>query len=358
MKRPVKKSARKQKSKGIVKRILIAFTLLLVLSAAISFYWFYNRVFAVNLRLSENKNEFVYIRTGANLDDVVQALAHSGWLLNKETFVWLAEFMEYDDKILPGRYRLNERMSNLDLVRHLRSGKQEPVKLTFRSIRTKEQLAGKVGKVLEADSSSILALLNDSEYMKQFGLSPEQALCMFFPDTYEFYWNTEASEFIGKMSKYYNEYWTTDKINQAKAAGLTKTDVQIIASIVVQESNQRDEWPVIAGVYINRLRVGLPLQADPTVKFALGDFELKRVRKYHTEVESPYNTYRNKGLPPGPIYMTGKQSIEAVLNFQQHNYLYFCARPDRSGYHTFTKTYSEHLKVAAQYHRSLNKRGI
>jgi UPF0755 protein len=358
MKRPAKRTSKKKKTQGNLKKVVIAFVLLLVVSASVSFIFFYKRVFSVNLRLDSNKSEYVYIKTGAELLDVADALSVSGWLNNRESFIWLAEFMEYDRQILPGRYRLKAEMSNLDLVRHLRSGKQEPVKLTFTSIRTKEQLAGKVGKVLEADSSSIIVLLNNAQFMEQFGISPEQALCLFLPDTYEFYWNTDASVFIRKMGRYYNDFWTSERLKQAEDAGLSKTDVQIIASIVTQESNRRDEWPVIAGVYINRLRIGLPLQADPTVKFALKDFELKRIRKHHTEVDSPYNTYKYKGLPPGPIYMAGKQSMDAVLNYQQHNYLYFCARPDRSGYHTFSKTYSEHLKAAAQYHRSLNKRGI
>ncbi|MCB0819965.1 MAG: endolytic transglycosylase MltG [Bacteroidetes bacterium] len=353
-----RKSGKKQKKSVKLGRVLLLIAAILTLSATISFYWFYKRVFAVNLRLDGNKKEFVYIRTGSDINDVVNALTESGWLIDKSSFIWLSEFMKYDERILPGRYQLEGSMSNLDLVRQLRSGKQVPVNLTFRSMRTKEQLAGRVGRILEADSLSLINLMNDSGFMRQFGLNPEQALCLFLPDTYEFYWNTDASTFIRKMAEQYNAFWTEDRLKKAESAGLSKTDVQILASIIVQESNMRDEWPVIAGVYINRLKIGLPLQADPTVKFALGDFELKRVRKYHTTVDSPYNTYKYKGLPPGPIYMAGKQSMDAVLNYQRHNYLYFCARPDRSGYHTFTKSYTEHLRVAGKYHRSLNARGI
>ena len=339
-------------------KVVVAILLLLLLSLALSFAWFYERAFGKNVQLNGDKSEFVYIETGSDLNDVVSALTESGWLINRSSFIWLAEFMNYDEKIKPGRYRLTDGMSNRALIQLLRSGKQEPLKLTLRALRTKEQLAGKVSKVLELDSLDLIELLNDKEFMEQFGLNENTALCLFMPDTYEFYWNTSAKGFVERMNSEYEKFWTEERLQKAAKAGLSKTDVQIIASIVVQESNQRDEWPIIAGVYINRLRIGMRLQADPTVKFALQDFELKRIRSIHTEVESPYNTYKYKGLPPGPIYITGKQSMDAVLNYQSHNYLYFCARPDRSGYHSFSKSFLEHKRLAREYHRSLNSRGI
>ncbi|MEX1188638.1 MAG: endolytic transglycosylase MltG [Bacteroidia bacterium] len=352
-----KKTTGKGKRKSGMK-LFLAILGLLTISLALSFAWFYERAFGENLNLNGKKSEFVYIKTDADFNDVVNALTESGWLENQASFVWMAEFMKYDKKILPGRYRLKNGMSNREIVSLLRSGKQEPLNLTLRAIRTKEQLAGKVGRVLEADSLDLIELFNDSEYMAKFGLNDKTALCLFMPDTYEFYWNTSAETFIERMASQYDNYWSEENLQKAKNVGLKKTEVQIIASIVVQESNQRDEWPIIAGVYINRFRIGMALQADPTVKFALGDFDLRRIRSIHTSVESPYNTYKYKGLPPGPIYMTGKQSMDAVLNYQSHNYLYFCARPDRSGYHSFSKSFSEHQRVARQYHRSLNQRGL
>lgn len=356
-KRKPKKGNKAGKKSGKLK-VVLAILILLILSLAFSFVWFYERAFGNNVQLNGEKSEFVYIETGSNLNDVVSALTTSGWLINRSSFIWLAEFMKYDEKVKPGRYRLINGMSNRALIQLLRSGRQEPLKLTLRALRTKEQLAGKVSKVLELDSLDLIELLNNKEFMEQFGLNENTALCLFMPDTYEFYWNTSAKEFIERMSSEYAKFWTEERIAKAAEAGLSKADVQIIASIVVQESNQRDEWPIIAGVYLNRLRIGMPLQADPTVKFALQDFELKRIRSIHTSVESPYNTYKYKGLPPGPIYITGKQSMDAVLNYQSHNYLYFCARPDRSGYHSFSKSFSEHQRLARQYHRSLNERGI
>ncbi len=352
-----KKGSRSLKKSRTLKIVLATF-LLLILSLAISFAWFYERAFGKNIQLGAEKTEFIFISTGSNLSDVVSELTESGWLINRSSFIWMAEFMKYDEKVLPGRYRLKNGMSNKELVQLLRSGKQEPLNLTLRAIRTKEQLAGKVSKVLELDSLDLITLLNDSDYMQQFGLDENTALCLFMPDTYEFYWNTSAKGFVERMNIEYEKVWAGEREEKAAKAGLSKSDVQIIASIVVQESNQRDEWPVIAGVYLNRLKIGMPLQADPTVKFALQDFDLKRIRSIHTSVESPYNTYKYKGLPPGPIYITGKQSIDAILNYQSHNYLYFCARPDRSGYHSFSKSFLEHKRLARQYHRSLNARGI
>lgn len=354
-----KKSKNKPTSrKKQLLRVVVSVFLLLLITLGLSYAWFYKLAFKQNLQLSQDKTELIYISTGSNLTDVVNALTQSGWLVDKSSFIWMAEFMNYDDKIKPGRYRLKDGMSNRELVSHLRSGKQEPVKLVLQSLRTTEQLAGRVAQKLEVDSTELSSLLNDSDYLSEFSLKPETAICMFLANTYEFYWNTSADQFIRRMFNEYNKFWSDERLENAKRLGLSKVDAQIIASIVVQESNRRDEWSTIAGVYINRLKIGMALQADPTVKFALQDFELKRVRSVHTQFDSPYNTYKYKGLPPGPIYMTGQQSIDSILNYKSHNYLYFCAKPDRSGYHEFSKSYSKHLINARRYHRSLNARGI
>ncbi len=341
-----------------LKRVLIALIGIVFLSLVISFGYFYSRAFRPNLTLGQQKTSFVYIRTTDTFNDVVNQLSGRGMLKNRESFIWLSSYMEYDDKVKPGRYRVKDGMSNRELVRLLRSGKQEPIRVTFQNIRTKEILAGKVGRTLEADSLSLINILNDRDEMEKYGLDPSHALSLFLPDTYEFYWNTPADVFVEKMGKGYVNFWTAERKEKAAQIGLSQAEVSVLASIVLQESNKSDEWPVIAGVYLNRLNKGMKLQADPTVKFALNDFDLRRIRSNHLQVESPYNTYKYPGLPPGPIYMAGPRSMDAVLNYQTHSYLYFCARPDRSGYHSFAVTFEQHKQNARRYQSSLNDRGI
>lgn len=357
-KKPAKKTRSKAKSTSKFGKVFLAFSILLIAILAAAFFYFYSKVFKVNLVLKNKQATFLYIKTDDTFEEVVNALTEEGWLVDKSSFVWLSEYMDYTGNIHPGRYRLKPEMTNRELVTLLRSGKQEPLRVTLQGIRTKEQLAGRIGRLLEADSLSLIRLLSDNDYLEAYGLNSDNALCLFLPDTYEFYWNTNSDAFVKKMSKSYNSFWNEAQLSKAKEIGLTPIEVQIIASIVVQESNQRDEWPIIAGVYINRFKKGMLLQADPTVKFALRNFDLRRIRSIHTSVDSPYNTYKYAGLPPGPIYMAGKQSMEAVLNYQRHSYLYFCARADRSGYHAFAKTFEEHKQNARKYQRSLNARGI
>ncbi len=343
---------------GSFKRLFLALGVIVFISLCISFGYYYNRVFRPNLTLGQQKTDFVYIRSTDSFIDVVNQLTERGMLRNRESFIWLSSFMDYDKKVKAGRFRVKDGMSNRELVMLLRSGRQEPIRITFQNIRTKEDLASKVGRNLEADSSSVMELLNDRSQMQQYGLDPQHALSLFMPDTYEFYWNTTAPKFIDKMGVTYSKFWTEERLNKATQMGLSRGEVCVLASIIVQESNKADEWPIIAGVYLNRLHKGMKLQADPTVKFALNDFTIRRIRSNHLQVESAYNTYKYSGLPPGPIYMTGKGSIDAVLNYQSHNYLYFCARPDRSGYHSFAVTFEQHKQNARSYQSSLNDRGI
>jgi UPF0755 protein len=264
----------------------------------------------------------------------------------------------YDEKIRPGKYHIKPGMSNLDLVRMLMGGKQEPVKFTFNNIRLKKELAAKVGRNLEADSLRMETILGDDGYWKKFGFTAENCMVLFLPDTYEFWWNTDTDEFVDKMAKEYKKFWTDERKAKAKKIGLSQADVSIMAAIVEKESNMRDERPTIAGVYMNRLNKGMKLQADPTVVYALGDFTVKRVLNADTRIDSPYNTYMYPGLPPGPICLPSKNSIDAVLNYKKHTYVYFCAKEDFSGYHNFATTYDEHLKNAAKFQKALNDRGI
>jgi UPF0755 protein len=353
-------SSKKQgkKSSSSFKKIMIALAILLLLSLGSSFFYYYGKIFKPNLSLNGPKTGFVYVKTTDKFEDVVNQLSEKKMLQNRESFIWMAEFLKYKDHVLPGRYKVKDGMNNKDLVALLKSGKQEPVKITIQSIRTKEQLAGKVGKLLEADSISLIQYFNDESKMEKLGLTSETALSYFLPDTYEFYWNTPAPKFIERMGKAYDKFWNDDRRKLAADMNLSPAQVSILASIVIQESNMSDEWPVIAGVYYNRYKQGMKLQADPTVKFALNDPSIRRIRNNHLQVESPYNTYKFVGLPPGPIYMASKKCIDAVLRYQHHNYIYFCAKPDGSGYHAFAVTYEQHLQNARKYQKNLNKRGI
>ena len=351
-----KKSGKKGSSS--LKKIAIALAILLLFSLGSSFYYYYGKVFKPNLTLNGQKTGFVYIKSTDTFDDVVHQLSEKKMLRNRESFIWMAEFLKYKERVLPGRYRVKDRMSNKELISLLRSGKQEPLRITIQNLRTKEQLAGKIGRLLEADSISLIQYFNDDSKMKKLGLSPASALSYFMPDTYEFYWNTPTSKFMERMGKAYDKFWNDDRRKLAANMGLTPAEVTTLASIVMQESNRADEWPIIAGVYYNRFIKGMKLQADPTVKFALNDASIRRIRSNHLQVESPYNTYKYAGLPPGPIYMSSPKCIDAVLGYQHHNYIYFCAKPDGSGYHAFAVTYEQHLQNARKYQRNLNQRGI
>ncbi len=352
-----KSPAKKKKANPGYVKVLVALAIVLGIVLAGSAYFFYSRAFRSNLVLSHGE-KYVYIRTGATFEDVMQELGREGMLHNTESFRWLAEQMHYDEQIKPGRYSVRPGMNNRELIELLRSGEQEPVELVFKNIKNRFELAGKVSKFIEADSSEILKTISSSEFREQYGLNPENALSLIFPDTYLFYWNTPAKEFVDSMGTNYRSFWNSERKDIASKMGLSIAEVSVLASIIQQESNRKDEWPVIAGVYLNRLKKNMKLQADPTVKFAVGDDGIRRIKGNHLKVNSPYNTYQNFGLPPGPIALAKKESIDAVLNYQTHSYLYFCARPDRSGYHDFASTYTEHTRNASRYRKSLDARGI
>ncbi|MEA3317340.1 MAG: endolytic transglycosylase MltG, partial [Bacteroidota bacterium] len=235
---------------------------------------------------------------------------------------------------------------------------QKPLKLVFNNIRNIENLAGRVAKKIEADSSAIVNLMHNNKFIEELGFNKYTYTCIFIPNTYEFWWNTSAKSFVLRMHKEYLKFWNTERKAKAKKLNLSKEEVITIASIVDEETYKNDEMPRIAGVYINRLRKRIPLQADPTIKFAVGDFSIKRVLTKHLKTESPYNTYKHYGLPPGPISIPSIAAIDAVLNYEHHKYLYFCAKDDFSGYHNFAKNLYEHNRNARAYRRALNKKRI
>lgn len=305
-----------------------------------------------------SKGKYLYIRTGSTYEDVKRELEQGGYVRDMWSFNMVAEQADYPQKIKAGKYRINRGMSNYNMVRMLRNGRQEPVKLVINKLRTKEDFIKLVSTQLEADSNKLRTMLNDPSYLAQFGFAPNTAMCAVIPDTYEFFWNTGADKAYRRLYNYYEKYWTDARKQKAQAKGLSPEQAMIVASIVDEETNKNDEKGNVASVYLNRFRKGMRLQADPTVKFATGDFAIKRITSAHTSINSPYNTYMYAGIPPGPICTPSKKSIDAVLNAPATDYLYFCAKEDFSGYHRFAATYPEHQKNARLYQQALNARGI
>ncbi|MEY3842730.1 MAG: hypothetical protein RIR80_301 [Bacteroidota bacterium] len=317
--------------------------------------------FSLKLFRSNTNNQFeqgyLYIPTGSNLDDVVAIIKAQHILNNTESFKWVASKMNFKN-IKPGKYKITKGLSNIELVRLLRSGKQEPIKLTFQNIRLKTDFAGYIGKNFEIDSLAFLNMLDSIDLVRQYGFDEETIFCMFIPNTYELYWNNSKEKFFERMQKEYVKFWNTERLAQAKAIGLSPVQVSILASIVDQEALLNREMVRIAGVYMNRLNRGIKLEADPTVIFANGDFTVKRVLYKLLQKDSPYNTYKYNGLPPGPICMPSVAAIDAVLHFEKHNYIYFCAKEDFSGLHNFASNVTEHQMNARKFQQALNNRGI
>ena len=335
--------------------IIIGFLALLLLAAGtFAGYRIHRFIYGDNMSVIDKESTFLYIPTGADYEQVCVLLSEAG-LKDSESFRLTARKMNYPNKVKPGRYRLTDGMNNIELVRMLRSGRQIPVKVTFNNIRLNTQLAGAVTPPIEADSADVMRLLTDSVYQAKFKLTPQTVLTIFIPNTYEFFWNTSATDFMERMSKEHNRFWNETRKQKARNAGMTPTQVSILASIIEEETQMDGEKPTMAGVYINRLKLGMPLQADPTVKYAAGDFAIRRVLNKHKEIKSPYNTYMHKGLPPGPICIPGIASIDAVLNYVKHDYLFFCAKDDFSGYHSFARTLAAHNSNARAYQNALNK---
>lgn len=337
------------------KKIIWSIIIVIVLSGAIMGINLYSKLFKNNI--SEDAAEYLYIPTGSSIDDVERIIKENNVLLNTETFKWVATQLKYKT-IKPGKYRIKQGMSNVELVRKLRAGDQEVVKLSFQNFRLMSEFAGYVGKQLECDSLELINKLDSIDLIRKYGFNEENIFCMFIPNTYEFYWNTSALKFIDKMNEQYQKFWTDDRIAKAKKIGLTKTEVSILASIVDQEALVNKEMKTIAGVYMNRINRGMKLEADPTVIFAIGNFNIKRVLNKMLAHNSPYNTYKYNGLPPGPICMPSIAAIDAVLSYEKHNYIYFCAKEDFSGYHNYASNITEHQKNAKKFQLALSKRGI
>lgn len=339
-------------------KIIISIIVILVISAGIAAWRLYHAIYEPNVFLGERKTSHVFIPTGSNYNDVKAILYEKGMIVNTNTFEWLAEKKNYRNNIKPGRYLIHKDMGNNELINLLRSGEQDPVMLTFNNIRQKEQLAGSIAYQIEADSASIVQLLNDSSVLEKYDMNPQTSKLLFIPNSYEFFWNTSAEQLLERMHREYNNFWNEQRLQKAENIGLTPVEVGTLASIIQQETSKADEFARVAGVYINRLKKNMKLQADPTVIFAAGDFTIRRVLNKHLAIDSPYNTYKYAGLPPGPIALPDPRVIDAVLNYENHQYLYFCAKDDFSGYHAFARTYSQHIANARRYQRALNARNI
>ena len=322
-------------------------------------YELYSRVYQPNVVLPDNTEKYIYIPSNSEFSDVVKVLSENGLLINANSFEWLARQKKYDTNIKAGRYRINRAVNNNDLVNLLRSGKQTPIKVTFNNLRNKEQLAGKIASQIEADSLSIIKYITDTTFLNKLKLNTDNVACLFIPNTYEFYWNTSVEGFVNRMVKEYSDFWNSNRKKKAAEIKFNYYQVAVLASIVEKEQSiKKDERPEIAGLYLNRLKKRMKLESDPTLIFALGDFTIKRVLNKDKKVDSPYNTYKNKGLPPGPICIPSINAIDAVLNASEHNYIFMCAKEDFTGYHNFAKTYAKHLINARKYQKALNKREI
>lgn len=302
----------------------------------------------------------VLIPTGATFDEVADSLLLKGFIRDEAAFRLIAEQMEYKrDPMRAGRYKLEPGMSLMKMVRHLRSGEQAPVNVVLTNERLPENVAAKVARFIEPDSAELLALFTDQAFLDEIGYTPKTFMTLFIPNTYQFFWNTSPRKFVERMVKEHEAFWGKERRkDKAIEKGLSIQEVYTLASIVDKETLANSEKPAIAGVYLNRLQIDMPLQADPTSVFATRDFETKRVTEYHTKFDSPYNTYMYRGLPPGPIGMASISGIDAVLDAQQHKYLYFCAVGDESGLHAFAETYPQHLVNAARYREKLRERGL
>ena len=317
----------------------------------------YRNSFGVTIK-SQTNNKVIYIPTGSSYEQVLDTLYSTLYIKNRKVLDWVAKKKNYPVLIKPGRYVINSDMSYITLINLLRSGRQKPVKFTFNNVRTLNQLAGKIGNKIEADSSRLINFLSDESNYVSDGFNKENIIGLFIPDTYELYWNTDARGLYLRMLNEYNLFWNSQRLTKAKDEGLNPKEVAILASIIDDEVAKPDEKPRIAGVYLNRLKRGIPLQSCPTIKFALNDFTITRVLKKYLIVDSPYNTYKHTGFPPGPIGCPSNDGLDAVLNAEKHDYLYFAAKADFSGYHNFSRTLAEHNRYAEVYQRELNKRKI
>jgi UPF0755 protein len=340
---------------GTFKKFIIVMVVILVIALAFTGINYYLKYFGPNVT---GKQEYLYIRTGASFSQVYEKIKQEGIVKDTSSFVWAAENMNYKTRVKPGRYHLHEGMSNRRLINMLASGTQEPVTVSFHNLRLKEQFAGFIAKKIEPDSTAIISLLDSARYVQKYGFTTDNVYTMFLPNSYQMYWNTSPEKFFKRMYANYEKFWTPERKQKAAAINLTPVQVSVLASIVDAEALHDDEMPAIAGLYLNRMKKGMRLEADPTVIFAKNDFTIKRVLKKYLTTDSPYNTYLHTGLPPGPIMMPSVNAVNSVLDYKPSNYIYMCAKEDFSGYHNFANNVADHLANAHRFQQALNERNI
>jgi len=338
------------------RKILYAVAATVLIVAVIMFLVFRN-LSGLNIATGKN-SQVIFIPTGSSFEQVMDTLTSRLEIKDTKVLEWLAQKKKYPSSIKPGRYIISENMTYNALINLLRSGRQSPVKITFNNVRTLNDIAGKIGKQIETDSVKIMDFLSDDANFKDDGFIKENIISVFIPNTYEVYWNTDAKSLYKRMLREYKLFWNDERLSKAEEKSLSQAEVSILASIIDDEVVKRDEKPRIAGVYLNRIKRGMPLQACPTIKFAMNDFTITRVLNKHLLIDSPYNTYKHAGFPPGPIGCATIEGIDAVLNAEDHDYIFFAAKADFSGYHNFSRTLSEHNRYAVLYQRELNKRKI
>lgn len=343
-----------QKRKSTRKGLLIGLLIFLVVSAVVGVFVLRNIIFKP---FDLKETSYIYIDTNDTYEDIITKLKENN-LPSEKVFRLISDRMRYEEYIKTGRYEIKDGMTMVDVIRMLRSGNQSAVNLTFNNMRTKENIAGRISQQLMMDSISLLNSLNDSSIASELGFDDVSLVSMFIPNTYQVFWDTDVDSFLKRMKREYNNFWNEGRMKKADAIGLTPLQVSVLASIVEEEATYADEYPIVAGLYINRLKRGMRLEADPTVKFAVGDFALRRILFRHLEIESPYNTYKVDGLPPGPIRVPSVAAIDATLSPSSHKYIFMCAKDDLSGRHNFAITHAEHSRNAAKYQRALNEKGI
>lgn len=340
-----------------MKKILLTLLILFIAGGVVGFFG-YNAIFESNVTLSEA--EVITIPSDSDYEKVVSILEENAILKNSTTFRQVSKLMKYGpDQVPTGKYEIAPKWSNKQLISHLRSGRQKPINVTFNNQRTDVEVLGKIASYLELDSVSLIDFFHSPATLEKLDLDKENLVTLFVPNTYEMFWNVSKEKLLDRLIKEKDKFWAKDgRAKKAEAMKMTKAEVYTLASIVEKESLRKDEKPIIAGVYLNRIRNGIPLQADPTVVFGLKAFDLRRVLIKHLEMDTPYNTYMHAGLPPGPICLPAISSIDAVLENQKHKYLYFCAKPESNGGHLFAESLTQHNANARVYHRWLNSRGI
>ncbi len=328
---------------------------ILFLTLTISSYFIYKMVFKP---IEINKPFYVHIDKNTRFEELLSEVKKEARLPSEKIFRILANRMNYTTNMKTGRYAVKKGDNMPRLIRRLRSGVQEPVNITFNNIRTKEIFAGRISHQLMLDSIALLTALNDPSVANEFGFNTHTFLSMFIPNTYQIYWDTSVQQFLKRMEREYNTFWNASRKAKAQQIDLSPVEVSILASVVEEEAMYSDEYPTIAGLYLNRLKKGMRLEADPTIKFALGNPALRRILLEHLEVDSPYNTYKTNGLPPGPIRIPSIKAIDGTLSAASHHYIFMCAKDDLSGRHNFATTHAEHSRNARRYHQALNARGI